>query len=34
MRPLYSGTYSEVIYGNESDEGLEAMDKKHYVYPV
>lgn len=30
----YSGTYSEVIYSNESDEGLEAMDKKHYVYPV
>ena len=30
----YSGTYSEVIYGNESDEDLEAMDKKHYVYPV
>ena len=24
----YSGTYSE------SDEGLEEMDKKHYVYPV
>ena len=30
----YSGTYSEVIYGNESDEDLEAMDKKRYVYPV
>ena len=26
--------YSEVIYGNESDEDLEAMDKKRYVYPM
>lgn len=30
----YSGTYSEVIYGNERDEDLEDMDKKHYIYPV
>lgn len=30
----YSGTYSEVIYGNESDEDLEAMDNKRYVYPI
>ena len=30
----YSGTYSEVIYGNESDKDLEAMDKKRYVYPM
>lgn len=25
---------SEVIYGNESDEDLEAMDNKRYVYPI
>lgn len=30
----YSGTCSEVIYGNESDEDLEALANKHYVYPV
>lgn len=30
----YSGTYSEIIYGNESDDDLEAMDKKYYVYPM
>lgn len=28
------GVYSEVIYGNESDEDLEAMDNKRYVYPI
>lgn len=30
----YSVTCSEVIYGNMTDEELEALANKHYVYPV
>ena len=30
----YSGTYNEVIEGNMTDEELEALANKHYVYPL
>lgn len=30
----YSGTYSEIIEGNMTDEELEVLANKRYVYPL